>query len=55
MAVDVWLSVGFGAATFLLLIAPVLVYGWYVLEGMIGDDASYERVVAAVSPSRREP
>lgn len=49
MMSDVWLGIGTAAVTILLLIVPVLVYGWYVLENMIGDDASYEPVNRSLS------
>lgn len=45
---DVWLGIGTAAVTLLLLIVPVLVYGWYLLEDMVGDDASYEPVSRSV-------
>lgn len=49
MSADVWIALGTAGATLVLLVVPVLVYGWYALEGMIGDDRSYERVSASVS------
>ena len=45
---DVWLGIGTAAVTLLLLIVPVLVYGWYVLADMVGDGASYEPVSRSV-------
>ena len=53
MNADLWLTVGTIVATLLLLIVPGLAYTWYVLEHLIGDGKSYERVIAKVSrPSR---
>src|SRR5581483_9108888 len=49
MSADAWIALGTAGATLVLLVVPVLVYGWYALEGMIDDDRSYERVSASVS------
>jgi hypothetical protein len=46
MNTEVWASIGTIVATLVLLIVPALVYTWYVLEHMIGDKQSYERVIA---------
>jgi hypothetical protein len=56
MSVEVWALIGTTVATLVLFIVPGLVYTWYVLEHMIDDDRSYERVIAAVygvSPGTR--
>ena len=48
MSADVWIALGTAGATLVLLVVPVIVYGWYALEGMIDDDRSYERVSDSV-------
>ena len=48
MSTDLWLALGTSIATVVLLVAPVIVYAYYVLESWIDDPASYGRVVAAV-------
>lgn len=51
MSAGAWASVGTVVAT-LLLVVPGLVYAWYVLERMIGDPTSYDRVIEAVYRAR---
>jgi hypothetical protein len=48
MTSDVWIALGTAAATFALLVVPGLVFTWFLLERMIGDDHSYEEVVASI-------
>lgn len=47
MSADVWISLGTAAATLAFLIVPGLLFTWYLLERMIGDDRSYAQVVAS--------
>ena len=37
----------------LLLVIPVVVYAYDVLDSWIGDPASYDRVIAAVESGKR--
>jgi hypothetical protein len=37
-------------ATVALLVAPVVVYAYYVLDRWISDDDSYDRVMVTVQP-----
>lgn len=45
--VELWASVGTVILTVLLL-APGIVYAWYVLESWIGDGHSYAHVTESV-------
>lgn len=45
---ELWASVGVLVATVLLL-APGIVYAWYVLENWIGDGRSYARVIESIT------
>ncbi len=44
---ELWASVGTVIATVLLL-APGVVYAWYVLESWIDDDKSYAHVIEEI-------
>lgn len=44
---DVWVGVGTTIATIVLL-APGVVYAWYLLENWIGDNDSYAQVIASL-------
>jgi hypothetical protein len=44
---EIWASIGTVIATVLLL-APGIVYAWYVLENWIEDDKSYAHVIETV-------
>jgi len=44
---ELWASIGTVIATILLL-APGIVYAWYVLETWIDDDDSYADVIESV-------
>jgi hypothetical protein len=46
MTAEIWASVGTVVATLVLFIVPGLLYTWYALEHMIGDETSYESVIA---------
>jgi len=46
MSAEIWASVGTAIATLVLLVVPGLVYAWYALEHMIGDEQSYASVIA---------
>jgi len=46
MDADVWASIGTIVATLVFFVIPGLVYAWYALEHVIGDERSYERVIA---------
>jgi hypothetical protein len=43
----IWAAVGTTIATG-LLVAPGVVFAWYVLENWIGDDHSYAKVIASL-------
>jgi len=49
MNAEIWSAVGTTVATLVLFIVPGLVYTWYALEFMIGDDESYPSVIAPSS------
>jgi hypothetical protein len=49
MTTELWAVIGTIVGTVLLL-APGVVYAWYALEDWIGDDKSYDRVVASIKP-----
>jgi len=44
---ELWASVGTVVATVLLL-APGIVFAWYVLESWIDDDESYAHVIETI-------
>src|SRR5262249_35487689 len=46
MNAEIWASIGTIVATLVLFIIPPLIYTWYVLDHMIGDQKSYARVIA---------
>ena len=46
MNTEIWAAVGTTVATLVLFIVPGLVYTWYALEYMIGDQDSYASVIA---------
>jgi hypothetical protein len=52
MDTEIWASIGTVVATLVLIILPGLVYTWTVLDHMIGDKDSYERVIASISRRR---
>lgn len=52
MTAEIWAAAGTVVATLVLFVVPGLVYTWYVLEDMIGDDTSYESVMLAASQRR---
>jgi hypothetical protein len=39
-------------ATVVLLVVPVVMYAYYVLDRWIGDDDSYDRVISSVATRR---
>ena len=43
-----WAALGTVVGTFVLLIAPGVMYAWYVLEHWIGDNESYASVISEV-------
>ena len=53
MSTDLWVALGTSIATLLLLVIPVVVYAYDVLDTWIGDPASYARVIAAVESGKR--
>jgi hypothetical protein len=46
MSGETWAIAGSVVATLVLFIVPGLVYAWYALEHLIGDERSYDRVIA---------
>jgi hypothetical protein len=46
MSTELWAIVGTTVATLLLFIVPGVVYTWYALEHLIGDQRSYAHVIA---------
>jgi hypothetical protein len=46
MNAEIWTTIGTIGATLLLFIVPGLVYTWYALEHLIGDENSYARAIA---------
>ena len=53
MSTDLWVALGTSIATVVLLVIPVVVYAYDVLDSWIGDPASYDRVIAAVESGKR--
>ena len=53
MSTDLWVALGTSIATLVLLVIPVVVYAYDVLDSWIGDPASYDRVIAAVESGKR--
>ena len=46
MNAELWWVVGTALATVIFLIIPSILYAYYVLESLIGDKTSYERVMS---------
>ena len=46
MNTEIWATVGTILGTILFAIVPGVAYAYYVLESLIGDKTSYERVMS---------
>ena len=45
---DFWAAFWTALATVALLVVPVVVYAYYALDGWIGNEDNYDRVMATV-------
>jgi hypothetical protein len=46
MNTELWATIGTTIAVLVLVIVPGLIYTWYALEHLIGDEKSYAHVIA---------